>query len=162
MKWKDIEGYEDKYEISSTGLIRNKNRQNILKPTKASHGYLNVTFWKNHKRDTRLVHRLVAETFIGKVKLRDVNHIDGNKLNNNLNNIEYVTRSQNIKHAYDIGLNHKGENHGMSKLTSVDVCFIKHLLKIGEKNINIAKLFNVNPSLISYIKSDKIWRDIKW
>jgi hypothetical protein len=101
-EWKEVKGFSD-YEASSEGEIRNKETEQIVKPHKIRNGYLTLKLYKEHKPYTRMVHRLVAATFMGESDL-EVNHIDGNKTNNRISNLEYVSRSENIKHAYAIGL----------------------------------------------------------
>lgn len=109
--WKDIEGYEDKYQISNLGRVKsladNKliERELIRKPRIGKNGYLYVNLFKGSKGKTKKIHRLVAETFIPNPdNLPQVNHIDGNKLNNSIDNLEWVTASENVKHALRIGL----------------------------------------------------------
>ena len=104
--WKEIEGYE-KYQISSYGRVKSlkNNKESIKKHSISSRGYLVVTLFKNNISKTLTVHRLVANTFIeNKDNKLTVNHIDGNKLNNNISNLEWVTYSENTKHAWDTGL----------------------------------------------------------
>lgn len=109
--WKDIPGYEGLYQVSNYGNVRslNYNKQigNVkeLKQKLRSNGYLEVHLSKDSKRKYFLVHRLVAEAFLeNPYLLPQVNHIDGNKSNNYVSNLEYVTNSENQKHAYDTGL----------------------------------------------------------
>lgn len=113
MIWKEIKGYEGIYEVSDTGLVRNlrsdnKNRTypgKILSPGKTVKGYPFVFLSVNGKSKNCMVHRLVAETFISNPdNLPEVNHIDGNKENNNVANLEWCTRKENLKHAVDTGL----------------------------------------------------------
>lgn len=113
MIWKEIKGYEGIYEVSDTGLIRNLRKDpksrtypgKILKPGKTTKGYLFVNLSVNGKVKNRMVHRLVAETFISNLKrLREINHIDGNKNNNHVENLQWCTRKENLKHAVDTGL----------------------------------------------------------
>ena len=117
--WKPIKGFEGLYEVSNTGLVKalprwkinNRGKQltkeKLLKFNDFSTDYLRVPLTdKNHIKKYYLVHRLVAMAFIPNEKdLPQVNHIDGNKLNNNVENLEWCTREDNIKHAYKMGLN---------------------------------------------------------
>lgn len=116
--WKDIEGYEGLYQVSTYGNIKSlpKVRRNgtgtyiqkekLLKPSNTSTGYKKVELCKDGKRKSFKVHRLVAIAFIPNPDNKpEVNHIDGNKINNNIDNLEWVTSSENSVHAYETGLN---------------------------------------------------------
>ena len=90
--WKPIKGYEEKYSISNFGRIRNKRTSRITEGRIGNHGYKRVSFRKEGEIKEYLIHRLVAETFIeNKQRKRTVNHIDGNKTNNNIENLEWAT-----------------------------------------------------------------------
>lgn len=104
--WKKIDGYCDKYEISNLGNVRSlKGKTKTLKQKILNTGYLYVALTTNGKSSNKTVHRLVAETFVpNPYKKEFVNHIDGNKMNNCESNLEWVTRSENMKHAYKNGL----------------------------------------------------------
>lgn len=117
--WKPIPKFEGLYEVSNLGRVkalkRRKNcnrgfgwiKEHIMKQTTANSQYYRVPLTnKEHIKKYYLVHRLVAIAFIeNKENKPEVNHIDGNKLNNNVNNLEWCDRQYNIKHAYKIGLN---------------------------------------------------------
>lgn len=103
--WKDIDGFPN-YQVSDLGRVRNKKTGRILKPGCAGGGYLYVVLSKDGVQCNRHIHRLVAESFLDwPSEKRDVNHIDGNKQNNYLHNLEWCTRRENINHAYANGLN---------------------------------------------------------
>lgn len=100
---KEIEGFENLYSVTNTGKIVSKNYLNKgitkeLKPQDNGNGYLYVVLQKDKKRFKKYVHRIVANAFIGFSKL-EVNHKDLNKKNNNIKNLEYVTKSENHRHA---------------------------------------------------------------
>ncbi len=108
--WRDIKGYEGLYQVSNLGKIRSLRcwtgriylvRNKILNPSKNQKGYLQVQLCKNGKRKQCLVHRVVAEIFIPHYDEKQdiVNHIDGNKLNNIVENLEWCTQKQNVQHA---------------------------------------------------------------
>lgn len=104
--WRDIPGYEGLYQVSTQGNVKSLRRNgNFLKPRKDHKGYMNVALtWKCKSKHFK-VHRLVALAFIPNPEnKRTVNHIDGNKENNNLENLEWATHSENIIHANKIGL----------------------------------------------------------
>lgn len=106
MEWKTIKGYEGLYRVSSTGLIEGQ-KGNILKQgvNQGGYPYVNLCNKESVRKNTR-IHRIVAETFIENPNnYKYVNHIDGNKLNNNKDNLEFCSQAYNIKEAYRLGLN---------------------------------------------------------
>lgn len=149
--WKQVSDYEGLYEISNLGRVRNKKLK-ILKPNYIR-DYATVILY-NRERKIKRINRLVAEAFIPNINNhKEVNHIDGIKSNNVVNNLEWTTRSLNMKHAFKIGLaNQKGSNHNRAKFSKKDIIKIKKLIKEKVKNVEIAKLFNCCPTLISHIK----------
>lgn len=157
--WKDITGYEGLYQVSSLGRIKSLTRFNeyynaihkiktkriqkekILNYSKNNRGYLQVCLTKNGKSKTYIVHRLVAKAFLSNSKSKEqVNHIDGNKENNSIDNLEWVTSSENNKHAFITGLN---KPHNMRKVNQYDLQgnFIKQWNSITdflkENNLNL-------------------------
>jgi hypothetical protein len=110
--WKEIKGFEDIYEISNFGNVKRVKTQMLLKPRKHTNNYLRVCLCKDGTRKDFFIHRLVATAFIDNaLNKMDVNHIDGNKTNNNVINLEWATRSENQKHAFATGLNRISEEH---------------------------------------------------
>ena len=106
VRWIPVKGFS-KYEVSNEGNIRNKKTGRILKQQIGTHGYNVLTLRKNKVPVTARVHRIVADSFYdGDHDELDVNHIDGNKLNNHISNLEFCTRKENIRHAFDTGLKH--------------------------------------------------------
>lgn len=117
-EWRDIEGFENLYQVSNLGNVKSLshdvNRSNgtvqhfkekILHPGNMTSGYRFVGLTRNKVCKNFGVHRLVANAFIPNPNnFSDINHKDGNKINNNVSNLEWVTRSENLKHAVDIGL----------------------------------------------------------
>ena len=100
-RWAPVNGYEN-YEVSDSGNIRNKYTDKILS-SKYDRGYERVTLYNKGTRNMKQVHRLVAEAFINNPEnKREVNHKDGNKENNNVENLEWVTSSENQIHKHEI------------------------------------------------------------
>jgi len=94
--WKDVKGYEGIYQISNKGRIKKVNTDNILKPSLAGKGYFRIGLRKDKKPKYYYIHRLVAEAFIPNVDNKEfVNHKDLNKLNNNVDNLEWCTPKEN-------------------------------------------------------------------
>ena len=101
--WKDVLGYENLYLVSNFGRIKSLYHKNkIMQVYTNQQGYSIVRLHKNKKRTGLLLHRIVAKAFIPNPNNKpEVNHIDGNKLNNCVNNLEWVTSSENTIHAYN-------------------------------------------------------------
>lgn len=118
--WKPIKGYEGFYDISDTGLVKSLRRNKILRPGKTVKGYQFVLLSVNGIKRNCLIHRLVAETYLPMVGENfEVNHIDGNKENNSVTNLEWCTRAQNLKHAVVMGLRYSQCNiiRGVTMIT---------------------------------------------
>jgi len=160
---KIIPGYED-YECDIFGnvysLKRGKRRK--LKPAINRYGYLYVVLFKNGKQKNFKIHRLVMLSFHGASELH-VNHIDGNKKNNNFLNLEYCTRSENQRHAFRTGLAcNKGERHSQNKLNKQQVIEIKTALLNPYRGINadLGRKYGVTGDTISSIKSGRRWSHV--
>lgn len=112
MKYKPVVGYLNLYEVGKDGTVRNVRTRRMLKPAVHSAGYRFVNL-SNGKARCRDVHRIVAESFIGpRPEGMQINHKDGNKLNNAADNLEYVTPKQNMKHARSMGFSSVGVRNG--------------------------------------------------
>lgn len=102
--WSKIEGFSN-YSVSTSGEIRNDSSGKIKKPYINPCGYYNVDLYEDGYRYKKRVHRLVGEAFIENPECKpQINHKDGNKLNNTIDNLEWVTESENMQHAFAIGL----------------------------------------------------------
>ncbi|MEX0416814.1 NUMOD4 domain-containing protein [Bacillus sp. C30] len=106
--WKDMIGYEGDYKVSNSGDVFSVKSDKIMKPFQTKSGYLIVNLLKNKKRKNYRVHRLVAIHFLTNTDNKtDVNHINGNKKDNHIENLEWCTHSENIRHSWDMGLREK-------------------------------------------------------
>lgn len=158
--WKKITRVPGNYEVSSYGRIRNANTGKILKLNDAS-GYLGVTVNYERKSYRLRTHRCVAEEFVtGNFPGAVVNHKDGIKHNNNIQNLEWTTSSENIQHAYDIGLRDAkfGIENLNSKLSAGDVEEIRKNYKSRDRQFGcraLAKFYKVHHSVISDIINNK-------
>lgn len=145
--WKDVPGYEGLYKISSTGkvkslfrVVRFKNhtrdiKEKILKVTLTPDGYYRVELNKDCKGKKYPIHRLVALAFISNNENKPaVNHIDGDKTNNNISNLEWVTSKENTVHGFKTGLIKVvfGEGHVRAKLLKSQVTEIRQKFKSGQ------------------------------
>jgi len=163
--WKDIKGYEGLYQVSNWGRVKSLRNNIILKPALLNHKgrYPAVGLHKKGKTINPRIHRLVAEYFIDNPENKKcVNHKNGWKWCNCVNNLEWATHRENTRHAYEIGLMGVGENSPSgSKLKNNEVLVIKALLKhTNLKQYEIAEIFNVDPSAISNINRGKDWKQI--
>lgn len=106
VKWKYIKGYGKRYMVSDTGLVKSfmRNKKgDILNTHSNGLGYKYIGLYNKKKRKNHYVHRLVAEHHLKKINNAEVNHKDLDKSNNNVDNLEWVTKSDNHKHAYTNG-----------------------------------------------------------
>lgn len=174
--WKDIQNYEGLYQISNKGRIKRLSGKCLGKagtyrsvsesiltnfPNKSRYNYLYVNLNNNGIKQFR-VHRLVAIHFIDNPNnLEQVNHIDGNKSNNTVENLEWCTNQENMDHSKKNNL-HKSRfrtNAPNVKLTEEQVKKIKNRLNNKEYGRNIAKDFNISEGMVSLIKHNKNWKE---
>lgn len=161
--WRDVVGYEGFYQISDKGELFSVRRNRIIKPNIGMDGYRKMVLSVNNKRQTVRIHRLVAEAFIPNPSNKQfVNHKDGNKLNNSVDNLEWVTAWENAIHASKNGLLNPqfGERNPMSKLTVDQVDEIRRTYKKRSHDANariLGEKFGVSDSTIWLIASGQIW-----
>jgi hypothetical protein len=173
--FKDIKGYEGLYQISNLVCVKSLERfadvsnggkrlvkQRILKTCMmgTNCGYVGVVLCKESKYKSFRIHRLIAIAFIPNPDNKPcVNHLDGNKLNNNIDNLEWCTHSENNKHALKTGLRKpfKHENNPCAKLNMLQVNIIRHC-KGDIKSNELSKIFNISLSSIHRLHSNiKSW-----
>lgn len=159
----DIPGYSGVYKVSELGNVKNVKTGRVLKKRVCKkNGYQMVALCVNGVRDMRTIHSIVAEAFISKPLRRYcVNHIDGNKLNNSLYNLEWVSYSENTKHALANNLRTppKGEKHFFSKLTNSNVLNIRKLYK-KYGSLVLSHKYNVSQETITSIVRRQTWKHI--
>lgn len=153
--WK---AYSEKYEASTDGHIRNIKTKRVLKEFPGKDGYLRTQF----DGKTKLVHRVIAKTFIANPSnLPEINHISGHKKDNSVDNLEWCTRSDNLRHAYSFNLrNAKRTNNARCKLSEEDVNYIKeHYIKGDAQygGLALAKKFGVAHQTICAVISGQNW-----
>lgn len=161
--WKPIK-QSDHILVSNTGKVKSLDRTVFNKGCNAytkvkgreykirvlPNGYARVCIKVDNKFVDRYVHRLVAESFLGDVEGKQINHLDGNKLNNNVSNLEIVTFKQNISHAVKHKLYKNGEQHGHANVSNKTILKMRKDFRNGKSYIDISTKYN-----ISYVKT---WR----
>ena len=162
-EWRDIPGYEGRYQVSNMGNVRSLDRRvnvchgatrlmkgRVLKPADSKHNpHLYVQL--GHKQAGSPVHQLVALAFLGpRPEGLDVRHLDGDPRNNRADNLAYGTRTENILDVYRIG-------RAWRKLTVEQVHDIRARLQSGEKGRDLAKAYGVSETHISDIKTGRCY-----
>jgi hypothetical protein len=170
-EWKDISEFKE-YEVSNFGRVRGKDRfrkgknglcflkGKELKQVINKRGYPEVRFRKNGTH-IRVVHRLVAKAFIPNLENKpQVNHVDGNKLNNRVDNLGWMNNSENQKHAYFLGLQPDkcGERNGRAKLTNEKVTSLKELYNLGKSAREVSEIMNISLYTVRQIISGTTWK----
>ena len=178
--WKPLRGYEGLYEVSNKGRIKSlprnylrkrkgrkdhivKVKGKVLKQCVGTTGYYIIRIRKDKKCKTKKVHRLIAKTFLPEIKgCNIVNHIDGNRLNNSIENLEWTTHQGNSDNAIERGsIDMKGSKHYFAKLTEQDVIQIRELWRSGNyTQVEIANMFNVGRKNITKIVNRQRWTHI--
>lgn len=158
--WKNIP--DTVYSVSSLGRVasRKYGKWRMMRLS-ISNGYIRIDLRVNGSRKSPLVHGLVAEAFLGPkpTPTHEVNHIDGDGKNNRAENLEWVTKSQNARHRFDILKrgNARGNANGLAKLTDAKVREIRARRAAGESLTSIAADYGVSFSNVSHIARRKTW-----
>lgn len=177
-KWKDVVGFENEYQVSSYGRVKSKGRyidnnggkqywqERIMRPRLNDNGYMIASLSKkgSNLSKKKRVHRLVAEAFINTNNLKlDINHIDGDKQNNRLENLEWVDRSANLKHAYRTGLRvstFKDKPSVNRKLTDEQVIKARQDRKGGATTVAIAKELGISQASAYDMLTNKTYKEV--
>ena len=172
--WKDVIGYEKWYEVSDLGRVRRVRAASgtragkLLKPSMSKHGYCTVNLSKNGRRHLYFIHKLVQGSFVGSVPDgQEINHIDGDKTNNRLDNLEYISRSEHMRNSIDVlgKYNHQralGEASGNSRMTANDVRTIRKKYEAGNTTQReLASEYGCSQTCIGHIVRQKTWSHIK-
>ncbi len=163
--WKDIKDFEGRFKISNHGRLLSINGkykgEKILRPCIDGVGYYHAQLRKKPLNRSVRIHVLVAETFLIKPEGNNicVNHLDGNKLNNHISNIEWTTKALNISHAARMGLMASGSDHHNAKLDEEKVKKIKDLLHTHPNPV-LGRMFGVHRRTISDIRLNRTWLSV--
>ena len=169
-EWKEINGYDGLYLVSDHGRFKSFHQKEYKhKPADFfiwghinEKGYKVISLTKDNKAKEYRAHRLIAEAFVPNPKIKpEVNHIDGNKINNRVDNLEWVTGKENIRHAYEAGLsNNFGSKHHFAKLTEEDVIKIRNMYLNGVSSPKIASIYDMNKRTIMRLINRKTWKHV--
>lgn len=165
-----VRGFKGLYSATKDGRIwshpkkvgdKGHHNGKFLKLWPQNAGYLMAYFYKNKTPYKFLVHRLVAIAYIPNPKrLREVNHKDANRLNNNVENLEWCTSKENKRHAWKRGLyTHKGEQHWKTALHPQDIRKIR-IMKKNTLLSSITKIYKITPTAVSHICRRITWKHI--
>lgn len=170
--WKPVAGYEGVYKVSDCGEVKSLDRVTFdgrkLKGKPriaevAKNGYSRMLLWSGDKSNKCLVHRLVAQAFIPNPDSKpQVNHIDGNKLNNHADNLEWATGSENQAHAVRTGLRsiQVGEQASQAKLTQLEALDVLTRIANGARDIDVVRATGFNRATINDIRHRRTWKHL--
>jgi hypothetical protein len=177
-EWRPVVGYENRYSVSSNGVVRRKGALHALKTYVHKNGYVYVTLCQQGTPATITIHKIVAAAFIGKrPEGQNVNHVNGRKIDNRADNLEYVTQVENIRHAHAHGLippaatgQHyhslrtkparllRGENNRSSKLKDEQVREIRKIYAATPLPfVHLARSYGVTANVVRDIVRGKAW-----
>lgn len=177
-KWKDIIGYEGFYQVSNKGRVKRTAekfpyKEHYLKAISNRYGYLYVCLCIKNKHKVKTIHRLVAQAFIPNDENKPcVNHIDGNKTNNNVGNLEWCTHSENTTHAYKAKLinittekfikSNQAKSKARRKCTDEQVKEIKKIhVETGWGSHRIAQIVKLNRAIVENIIRNRNYKEIE-
>lgn len=158
-QWKEIPGFNGDYIISNIGRIKSlKRKPRLLRPCITQDSYELIQLSINGKQKGKYIHRLVAKNFVsGYREGLEVNHKDGNTLNNIYTNLEWLSHKENIRHAWDSGNSKNyGESCSKSKLKRIDIIHIRKLVRAKTQR-EVAEMYNISQPHVSDIVNGKTW-----
>ena len=160
-QWRSVVGFEGVYSVSNQGRVRRDKGGKgivtglILKGSLTKGGYRLVILYDKPNQRAVTVHTLVAEAFIGpRPPGYEVNHIDGNKPNNSVGNLEYVTRAENTRHANALGLRRYGEDWYCARLTDEQIIELHRLSSTTSRSV-LAEKFDICESYVYQLLAGK-------
>ena len=161
--WADVVGYEEHYQISTFGRVKSfyRGKPKILTPFVDKAGYLGISLGRNRKFK---IHRLVAQAFIPNPEDKpQINHRDGNKMNNHVSNLEWNTSTENNRHAVKLGLMKSGEDFPYSKLTNEQVAWCRRVHVSGDREFGtnaLARKLDVSRAAVYLLLKGKTYKNV--
>ena len=165
-EWRPCPGHEGVYEVSSLGRVRRIGRS-PLKQAMGTNGYLFVSPCTNGKKRPTHVHTLVCRAFhgepreylyaLGRKKVQEVRHLDGDRHNNRAQNLRWGTRHQNVEDRHAHGMTVRGSRHGMAKLSERDIPLIRSDPRSAEA---VGADFGVSGSMVLHIRNRRNWKHV--
>jgi len=167
--WRDVDGFEGVYQVSNLGRVRricerydsikaDKRLNRILREKRAGRDYKMVCLTWQKRREYRFIHRLVATAFLDNPKgLPEVNHKNADKSDNRVGNLEWITVSENHRHAAESGIAYRGVLNGSAKLTPEKVREARRLNEAGVTRSELAKRYGVVYGTISDAIAGRTW-----
>lgn len=179
--WKAVVGYEGLYEVSSQGRVRSVDRVickkrsdancgfkyrlkgKVLSPAITRTGYLNVSLRNGGFSKSYQVHRLVVVAFLGEIPInKEINHKNGIKADNCVENLEIVSHAENMRHGFRIGLivHRKGENSCCAKATEKQIRKGMRLIRNGKTMREAAATIGISPYILPLVKCGCTWKHL--
>ena len=157
--WKEAYGFNN-YLCNEKGEIYSLLRNKILKG-RSLKGYKRVALMKDGKTIDVLVHRLIAQTFLPNPENKPyINHIDGDKTNNSVSNLEWCTQKENVQHAIETGLkDDRGTHSSRASCNEEKLKEIRSLISEGKRNEEIAKIVGVSKDVVRYIRCNRTYKE---
>ena len=160
-----VTGFEGYYEVSDDGVVYRiaRGKGGIvgpLKPYQLRNGYLTVYPSRYDDRKRISVHHIVAEAFLGHRGSREVNHKNGVKTDNRIENLEYVTRQENATHAANAGLMPHGQRQWKARLNDIAVRQIRLMRSLGMRQRDIAQAFGVSTGTVNDVLRGVTWKHV--